>query len=219
MFWSRYVRSGLSLTHNIIYCIEWLSINELWKMKVMHTSALELIKLLVKVDVPWKQFHNSKTEYRMIDIGSAHNLGDNKAQVKQPIISITTEEPSQSMKIIEDETKEQSNQTSYSPLLIAASNGIVEIFDNMLKVYPQGIEHISKDEQNILHVAISHRQREIFKRIKKMKMIMINRLATRIDNKGYSILHHVADMSYYQGGNQPGPAFQLQLELKWFEVS
>jgi hypothetical protein len=64
-------------------------------------------------------------------------------------------------------------------------------------VHPQAIEHVTKDEENILHVAIKYRQREIFRLVKKMKIIMGSRLVSRIDNRGYTILHHVADTRNY----------------------
>ncbi|XP_023870307.1 ankyrin repeat-containing protein NPR4 [Quercus suber] len=168
-------------------------------MKVKHASALELTKTLVKEDSTWIQLH-SKIENRTIDIGDDRDVFI----------------PIQALDTIEEQTDDM-NQTSYTPLLIAASKGIVEIVDNMIEVYPQGIEHTSSNEQNILHVAISHRKKEIFQRMKKMKTIMTYRLASRIDKKGYTILHHVADTKNYDGGHQPGPAFQLQEELKWFK--
>ncbi|XP_059437027.1 ankyrin repeat-containing protein NPR4-like [Corylus avellana] len=112
----------------------------------------------------------------------------------------------------------EGNRTSnYIPLLIAASEGIVEIVNEILQVYPQAIEHVTKDEENILHVAIKYRQMEIFRRVKKMKIIRDCRLVSRIDNRGYTILHHVADTEKYDGGNKAGPALQLQAELKWLE--
>jgi len=84
------------------------------------------------------------------------------------------------------------DQTPDTPLLIAASEGIVEIFDEIVDVHPQAIEHISKDEVSIVHAAISHRQREIFRRLKMMKGIMEHRLFSMIDKRGYTILHHAA---------------------------
>ena len=170
-------------------------------MKVKHTSALALTKTLVKKDTTWFQLHNSKIENRMIDIGGP-GFDDKKTE------TVT----------IERQT-DMTNQTSYTPLLIAASKGIVEIVDNMIEANPQVIEHTSSDAQNILHVAISHRKKEIFQRIKEMETIMTRRLASRIDKDGYTILHHAADTKNYDGGHQPGPAFQLQEELKWFKVS
>jgi hypothetical protein len=103
-------------------------------------------------------------------------------------------------------------------LLLATSNGIVEIVKEILDVYPQAVEHVSRKGQNIMHVAIKNRQKEIFNMVKKMEIPM-TRLVRRIDKNGYTLLHHVAVMHYYSGGTLPGPALQLQEELHWFDVS
>jgi ankyrin repeat protein len=103
-------------------------------------------------------------------------------------------------------------------LLLATSNGIVEIVKEILDVYPQAVEHVSRKGQNIMHVAIKNRQKEIFNMVKKME-IPLTRLVRRIDKNGYTLLHHVAVMQYYSGGTLPGPALQLQEELHWFDVS
>ena len=103
-------------------------------------------------------------------------------------------------------------------LLLATSNGIVEIVKEILDVYPQAVEHVSRKGQNIMHVAIKNRQKEIFNMVKKMEIPM-TRLVRRIDKNGYTLLHHVAVMQYYSGGTLPGPALQLQEELHWFDVS
>jgi hypothetical protein len=113
---------------------------------------------------------------------------------------------------------EGGDQTPHTPLLIAAGEGIVEIFDEILDVHPQAIEHISKDGVTIVVAAICHRQREIFRRLKMMKGIMEHRLFSMIDKRGYTILHHAADMKNYNGGTRAGPALQLQDELQWLEV-
>ncbi|KAH7510652.1 hypothetical protein FEM48_ZijujUnG0103300 [Ziziphus jujuba var. spinosa] len=71
--------------------------------------------------------------------------------------------------------------------------------------------------QNVLHIAIKHRQLEIFNHIVKMTL-SISRLVIKIDKGGYTILHQVADISNYSGGTLPGPALQLQEELHWFQI-
>ncbi|KAK7832038.1 o-fucosyltransferase 13, partial [Quercus suber] len=86
-----------------------------------------------------------------------------------------------------------------------------------LRVYPQAVDHVTPDKcWNILHVAISHRQLEIFHLVKKMDIPMA-RLVRRIDEDQCTILHHVGIMKYYKGGTLPGPVLQLQEELQWFE--
>ncbi|XP_010099148.2 uncharacterized protein LOC21397296 [Morus notabilis] len=101
-------------------------------------------------------------------------------------------------------------------LLIATSRGIVEIVKEILRVYPQAVEHVSDKGQNILHVAIKYRQLEIFRLVGEMEFQM-SRLVWRIDDYNYTILHHVGVMKYYTGSNKPGPALQLQEEWRWFK--
>ena len=58
----------------------------------------------------------------------------------------------------------------------------------------------------------------LLRRVKQMKVVMQCRLVSRIDMNGYTLLHQAADMKYYKP-TKPGPALQLQEELKWLEVS
>nr|TKS01370.1 hypothetical protein D5086_0000173800 [Populus alba] len=105
------------------------------------------------------------------------------------------------------------------PLFIATSNGIEEIAKEILQKFPQGVELVNETGQNIMHVAVMHRQREIYRYVKKkFKPIMV-RLSSRIDNNGYTLLHHVAHMKHYRGGTKPSPALKLQEEIQWFKVS
>ncbi|KAF3450501.1 hypothetical protein FNV43_RR06585 [Rhamnella rubrinervis] len=76
------------------------------------------------------------------------------------------------------------------------STGIVEIVNGIIQVYPQAVEHVSDKGLNIMHVAIRHRQKDIFDRVKQMRIPMA-RLVRKIDDNGYTLLHHVADMRYY----------------------
>ncbi|EEF35986.1 ankyrin repeat-containing protein, putative [Ricinus communis] len=103
-----------------------------------------------------------------------------------------------------------------TPLLIASSNGIIEIVEEILQEYPQAVEHVSDQGQNILHVAVKHRKKEIFRRVKKMKIPMAI-LVRKMDINGYTLLHHAADMHNYFGGYKPSPVLQLQEELRWYE--
>ncbi|KAL3570180.1 hypothetical protein D5086_027429, partial [Populus alba] len=103
------------------------------------------------------------------------------------------------------------------PLFIAISNGIEEIAKEILEKFPQGVELLNETGQNIMHVAVMHRRREIYSYVeKKFKSIMI-RLSSRIDNNGYTLLHHVAHIKHYRGGTKPSPALKLQEEIKWFK--
>lgn len=107
-----------------------------------------------------------------------------------------------------------------TPLLIAAIKGIMPIVEEMLKQHPQAVEHLNKKEQNILHLAIRNRQKEILNLIKN-KPTLMSKLNERIDRNGNTILHHAADMNYYSismSRELIGPAMRLQEELRWFLV-
>ncbi|XP_052303523.1 uncharacterized protein LOC7476711 isoform X5 [Populus trichocarpa] len=104
-----------------------------------------------------------------------------------------------------------------NPLFIAISNGIEEIAKEILEKFPQGVELVNETGQNIMHVAVMHRQLEIYNYVKKkFKPIMV-RLCSRIDNNGYTLLHQVAHMKHYRGGTKPSPALKLQEEIQWFK--
>uniref|UniRef100_A0A6N2NDQ5 PGG domain-containing protein n=1 Tax=Salix viminalis TaxID=40686 RepID=A0A6N2NDQ5_SALVM len=108
-------------------------------------------------------------------------------------------------------TREERN-----PLFIATRNGIEEIVWEIIDQYPYAIEKLNDEGQSILDVAVMHRQKKIFSLVKQQK-VPLARLHRVIDNKGNTLLHHVADMKHYSGGTKPGPALQLQEELQWFE--
>ncbi|KAJ1402202.1 PGG domain [Sesbania bispinosa] len=123
--------------------------------------------------------------------------------------------PKEKQRENQEEQKEQevtSKPISYTPLLMAACNGITEIVEEIIHFHPQSVEHVSEDEQNILYMAVKHRQIEIFRLLKKLKMV--RRLAGKIDKESNTILHYTAD---FKGGSQPGYALQLQEELHWFQ--
>ena len=121
---------------------------------------------------------------------------------------------------IESNDKEDKNDEEVpveTPLLAATRTGVIELVKEILKKHPQAVEHVSHKKQNILHVAASYRQREVFELVKKMQ-IPTRRLILGIDKKSYTVLHHVADTKNYKRGTRPGPAYQLQEELEWFKV-
>ncbi|GLU15510.1 hypothetical protein SLE2022_319910 [Rubroshorea leprosula] len=125
-----------------------------------------------------------------------------------------------------EETGEASSQTGCdgtaatieaapdTPLIIAARTGITEIVAEIIKVYPQALEHVTRSGQNILHVAILHRN-HIFDRIMSEKEV-VKRLVWGIDNDGDTILHKAACTEYYSGGTTSTAALKLEEELRWF---
>lgn len=169
---------------------------QIWKQKKMHESAVELAKLLVETDASWFEPHEPEEN---ITILMERKEGEKEETLKSDAKANTERSP-------EPDT----------PLFIATKTGIVEIVDKILKRYPQAVYHIGKNGQNILHVAIMHRQYKVFNVVKNKEEA--KRLVRDIDNHGCTILHHAASTKYYRGGTKHTPALKLQQELTWFEV-
>nr|XP_004293329.2 PREDICTED: ankyrin repeat-containing protein At3g12360-like isoform X1 [Fragaria vesca subsp. vesca] len=113
--------------------------------------------------------------------------------------------------------KPSQTETPDIPLFIATSNGILEIVEETLTVHPLLLEYTNKEKQNILHLAVMHRQSHILDRVTKRNKKLTSRLARQTDKHGFTILHYVGNMKFYKGGTQHGPALQLQEELQWYE--
>ena len=47
-----------------------------------------------------------------------------------------------------------------TPLFLATKSGCIEIVKEILKIFPQAVEHIDNEGRTILHVAIKYRQLE-----------------------------------------------------------
>ncbi|KAM7262830.1 hypothetical protein ACFE04_000513 [Oxalis oulophora] len=217
----------------------WPMMDNIWKEKKKHESALSLARLLIRNDFSWEESSPKPDKLNISIIRHERHLSiEPKTSKTEPITSEqkqknndSEENPlliATSNRIIEivpetsktepitSEQKQKKNNSEETPLLIATSNGIIEIVDEILSMYPQAVEHVSKIGTNILHVAIRHRQTKIFNRVKKM-LIPLSRLVRSIDDKDYTILHYVGVMDNYCGGTKPGPALQLQEELFWFD--
>ncbi|KAM3701370.1 hypothetical protein ACJW30_05G166500 [Castanea mollissima] len=201
----------------------WPAINKLWQKKGMHSSASELTESLVKADDTWKDFPcKLNNEDKTISLVKEDTSVDKDRGGLLSLCQTSGTKEVGGDGTSKGQPNERNDHKSYQhPLLEAASNGIVEIFDKMIESYPQVIEYISDDEENILHVAIGHRQWDIFHRVEKMEVIMKRRLASRIDKDDNTLLHHVAEGKRYFGRESreqaAGPAFQLQEELNWLK--
>ncbi|KAG2688457.1 hypothetical protein I3760_09G096000 [Carya illinoinensis] len=104
-----------------------------------------------------------------------------------------------------------------TPLFLATKSGCIDIAKEILKCYPQAIEHIDDKGRNILHIAIGHRQLEIFNLVKK-KEVPMKRLVRKFDSEGNSILHVVGlKKRKYVAEKISGPALELRDEMLWFE--
>nr|TKR79644.1 ankyrin repeat-containing protein [Populus alba] len=181
-------------------------INLVWREKVqkqkqLHRSAVELAKFLVRKDTSWELTYSSIDQSKP----KIHKYGEKGGQERQEVHLFN--------KILD---KEES--LGETPLILATKSGCVEIVEEILKLYPQAVEHIDDEGRNVLHVAIKYRQKKIFELVKGMDVPM-KRLTRKIDGDGNSILHTVGKKrkDFISDEKMEGPAFLLQEELLWFE--
>ncbi|XP_061983731.1 ankyrin repeat-containing protein At5g02620-like [Populus nigra] len=171
------------------------------KQKQLHRSAVELAKFLVRKDTSWELTYSSIDQSKP----KIHKYGEKGGQERQEVHLFN--------KILD---KEES--LGETPLILATKSGCVEIVEEILKLYPQAVEHIDDEGRNVLHVAIKYRQKKIFELVKGMDVPM-KRLTRKIDGDGNSILHTVGRKrkDFISDEKMEGPAFLLQEELLWFE--
>ncbi|TXG46855.1 hypothetical protein EZV62_026149 [Acer yangbiense] len=193
----------------------WSTVREIWKEKRKHKFAFKLAHELIKNDDSWQgSFTEDTTKYYRSNFDAPIEI-ESDEHPDQPDKSVHHNLGTSSSDIIEDHYKEGKHHVE-TPLLAATRTGVIDLVKEILNMHPQAVDHISHKKQNILHVAASYRQREIFKLVKKMQ-IPTSRLIMGIDVEGYTVLHHVADTRNYTVGTRPGPAYQLQEELEWFK--
>ena len=102
-----------------------------------------------------------------------------------------------------------------SPILLAAKNGIIEMVERILEVFPMAALDIDSDGKSLVLLAVENRQTKLYARL--LPTIIFNHNAFgAVDNDGNSALHVAATLGNYQP--YPFAALQMQWEIKWFKV-
>ncbi|KAI4353968.1 hypothetical protein L6164_002883 [Bauhinia variegata] len=172
----------------------WDAIEIICTIKMINKLAAVLADVLVQKDNSWKKsFHYKQRPTK---------------------VSTATFSPSNVSSEPDRDKQYTPSDSDYTPLLLAAAKGIVEIVERILELYPEAINHVSKDELNILHVAVIYRQKKIYQIVKKYEACKA--LSHRLASNGNSVLHQVGSMKFYRGTHEAGIAYQLQEELHWF---
>ncbi|KAJ6416346.1 hypothetical protein OIU84_002240 [Salix udensis] len=178
----------------------WLE--RIWNKKTKRVFALPLAKSLIKKDESLKVVTKTEEDQNKEEENEEREIGleKNKRSGQKEISAV----PSLTIK------KE-------IPLFTATRRGIENIVRLIIKHHPHAMDKRDDMGRSILDVAVMYRQQKIFDIIVNEKKVPLARLRRVLDNSGNTLLHHVADMKKNSGVTKPGPALQLQEELKWFE--
>ncbi|KAJ0702462.1 putative PGG domain, ankyrin repeat-containing domain superfamily [Helianthus annuus] len=155
--------------------------------------ALKLVKVLVKADMSWQMTESWIKKGR----STVHLYGRRKS-------------------IAENEQMTGDMYKPDTPLLLATIHGCTEIVEEIVKVYPQAIEHIDHEGRNILSLAILHRRIEIIDLVDRLN-IQKTRVRRNIDNYGNTLLHLVGEKVDNPTEDLKGPALVLQEDALLFK--
>ncbi|KAH6796587.1 hypothetical protein C2S52_021141 [Perilla frutescens var. hirtella] len=114
------------------------------------------------------------------------------------------------------EKVEMEMEKKETPILVAARNGVVEIVEGILRLFPVAIHDVNNDNKNVVLLAVEHRQPHVYKFLDDRK-IMKETIFRKTDKDGNSALHLAARLGEYRPWLIPGAALQMQWEIKWYE--
>ncbi|XP_052183339.1 uncharacterized protein LOC127795599 [Diospyros lotus] len=170
-----------------------------------YKSAVELANLLIEKDTSWKNTESAIDQSKP----RTHKFRSASLPLQEQGVAQGQTVPT---------TQISNPDVAETPLFLAAKSGILEIVKQILKRFPQAIEHIDDEGRNILHVAIKYRQMDVFDFVEEMEFPM-KRLVRKIENQGNSILHMVGIKGEHAQMNQDmrSPAITLREDLLLFE--
>ncbi|KAD7117407.1 hypothetical protein R6Q59_005992 [Mikania micrantha] len=164
-----------------------------WK-KEKHAcdSAMKLAVLLIKADTSWETTE-SWTDNRGSSFHEYGKVMSSTAKLEQKITTIP----------------EINYHKPETPLLLATKNDSTEIVEEILKLYPQAVEHVDNEGRNILHLSILYRRYKIIDVLEGMKY-PLDRLRGRLDKKYNTLLHMVAQKVDELKEDVKHPALELK---------
>lgn len=103
-----------------------------------------------------------------------------------------------------------------TPVLLAAKNGVVEMVEKILHLFPVAIHDLNADQKNIVLLAVENRHPHIYELLLR-RNILKESAFRMVDSQGNSALHLAAKLGDHKPWLIPGAALQMQWELKWYQ--
>ncbi|XP_027338170.1 ankyrin repeat-containing protein ITN1-like [Abrus precatorius] len=102
-----------------------------------------------------------------------------------------------------------------TPILIAAKNGVTEMVERIMELFPVAVHDMDANKKNIVLLAVENRQTYLYEFLLKRKG-MKESIFRKVDNEGNSALHLAAKLGDYKPWLIPGEALQMHWEIKWY---
>ncbi|KAI9119442.1 hypothetical protein K1719_010117 [Acacia pycnantha] len=112
--------------------------------------------------------------------------------------------------------KDSKKKRTDTPILIAAKNGVAEMVEKIIELFPVAIHDMNEEKKNVVLLAVEHRQPHVYHLLLQQNILKESAFR-KVDHKGNSALHLAAKFGQYKPWLIPGAALQMQWEIKWFE--
>ncbi|CAI9117127.1 OLC1v1018472C3 [Oldenlandia corymbosa var. corymbosa] len=208
-----------------------------WRLQSKGRAVLDYLYS----QTPWAaiedpETQSEKTRNLVVAITTSGAHGLNSVKITSKEIKMVMEEEKKhkdAMKLVEFicerlKTKSDAQIMDYfipqnfpAVLNVATRSGIVELVETCLKNFPDLIWYSSDYDKKklLIHVAVKHRQEKIFNCITTLTGQNAGAYANTVDEHYNNILHLAALLAPIPRLHSvPGPAFQMQRELQWFQA-
>ncbi|KAL2236473.1 UNVERIFIED_CONTAM: putative 26S proteasome regulatory subunit p28 [Sesamum indicum] len=105
-----------------------------------------------------------------------------------------------------------------TPILVAAKNGIIEMVEKILDLFPVAIYDMNVEKKNIVLLTVENRQPQLYTFLTRRKT-MREAIFRQRDAHGNTALHLAAMLpaDTIRPWPVPGAVLQMQWEIKWYE--
>ncbi|KAL4604566.1 hypothetical protein ACB092_10G201900 [Castanea dentata] len=117
-----------------------------------------------------------------------------------------------------NEKEEALSDLPAEAILIAAKNGITEMVEKIIKIYPVAMYDVDKEQKNIVLLTVEYKQPSVYELLLTLreKNVIKESVFTEVDHEGNSALHLAATKAEFNWP-VPGAASQMQWEIRWYE--
>ncbi|KAB1220409.1 hypothetical protein CJ030_MR3G009869 [Morella rubra] len=155
-----------------------------------------------------------------IEITSTNGIANRFVETIQDIfpVSVQSQDKKNIVLLVEKDKHSARAEQPETPILIAAKNGVTEIVDRILNLFPAAIHDANEDGKNVVLLAVENRQPHVYQFfLNKKEVLDKDSVFRKVDNEGNSALHLAGKLGDYKPWRIPGEALQMQWELKWYE--
>ncbi|KAL6207183.1 hypothetical protein ACLB2K_024428 [Fragaria x ananassa] len=161
---------------------------------------------------------NPDTHHGFLRVQCLRNMKKNHGRVMKLTKTLAEEDKSWQGHNTTDGQSDTAAAKNDTPLIAAAKNGIVEIVEAILDVFPQAIEHENHKGENVFHVAVKNRRKNVLVLLEDKKFnYPIARHVRKFDKADNGIIHKAAYKTHISSRERPGEALCLQSDIQWFE--